>query len=173
MLAVAQGLVSALPSDAKNYVTTSVHVEDVARFAAFIVERDDAVGEDYNIVDDSVISYLEFIEYIALLTGRRIRRLPLVRLDFGAPLFRIGAKAWRSLETRFGVPRVRVFEVGSATYVSSSYWIENRKSRATGFEYRYPDVRDGLRDTIRWLREVGWLLDRARLFVVAPSGAKG
>ena len=35
-----------------------------------------------------------------------------------------------------------------------------------------PDVRDGLRDTIKWLRENGWLLDRKRLFVVAPGGAK-
>lgn len=172
ILAIAQGLVPALPSDAKNYVTTSVHVEDVARFAYMMADRADAIGEDYNVVDDSIISYYEFLHYIALLTGRRLRDLPLIRLDHVKPLVETGAHAWRWLETRMGIARPRVFEVQSASYVSSSYWLSNRKSLATGFRYRYPDVREGLKDTIAWLREAGWLTDRRRLFVVSPDGAK-
>lgn len=35
----------------------------------------------------------------------------------------------------------RAFEPSSAVYVSSSYWISNKKSKETGFRYRYPDVR--------------------------------
>ena len=72
---MANGLLPAFPADAKNYITTSVHVEDVARFAAFIADREEANGEDYNVVDDSVVSYQEFLSYIALLVGRRIRPL--------------------------------------------------------------------------------------------------
>lgn len=172
ILAIAHGLVPVLPSDAKNYVTTSVHVEDVARFACFAVERADTLGEDYDVVDDSIISYHEFLHYIALLTGQRMRDLPGVRLDHIQPLFEAGARAWRWLETRLGAPRPRVFEVQSAAYMSSSYWLSNRKTLATGFAYRYPDVREGLKDTIAWLREMGWLTDRRRLFVVSPGGAK-
>ena len=173
ILAVAQGLSPVLPADAKNYITTSVHVEDVARFACFAADREESLGEDYNIVDDSIISYHEFLHYIALLTGRRLRDLPLIRLDHVQPLFEAAARAWRQLELRFGMARPRVFEVQSAAYLSSSYWLSNRKSQRTGFRYRYADVREGLKDTIAWMREQGWLTDRRKLFVVSPEGAKG
>jgi nucleoside-diphosphate-sugar epimerase len=172
ILAIAQGLASVLPTDAKNYVTTSVHVEDVARFACFAADRGETLGEDYNVVDDSIISYYEFLHYIALLTGRRLRDVPWVRLDHVKPVFEASAHAWRWLELRFGTPRPRVFEVQSAAYMSSSYWLSNRKTLQTGFRYRYPDVREGLKDTITWMREQGWLVDRRKLFVVSPEGAK-
>ena len=74
------------------------------------------------------------------------------------------AMAW--LHARFGVQRLRVFEPQSAHYVSSSYWLGNRKSLATGFTYRYADVREGLKDTIAWMRAEGWLDDRRRLFAL-------
>ena len=172
ILAVAQGILPVLPSDAKNYVTTSVHVADVARFACHAIELEDTLGEDYNIVDDSIVSYHEFLHYIALLTGRRLRDLPLIRLDHVRPAFEAAAHAWRWLELRLGTPRPRAFEVQSAVYMSSSYWLSNRKSLATGFRYRYADVREGLKDTVAWMREQGWLTDRRRLFVVSPGGAK-
>ena len=79
------------------------------------------------------------------------------------PLFVSAAKAWTWLERRLGIPRVRVFEIQSTTYVSSSYWLSNRKTLAAGFEYRYPDVREGLKDTMTWFREHGWLTDKGRL----------
>ncbi len=163
ILAIAQGLVPAIPRDAENYVTTSVHVEDMARFATFIAERDEAVGEDYDVVDDSIISYHEFLSYIALLTGRRVRSIPWIRQTTLRPLMIGGARLWTWLERAFGLPRVRVFEVQSATYVSSSYWLSNRKSQSTGFVYRYPVVREGLKDTVAWLAQMGWLTDRRRL----------
>jgi len=58
-----------------------------------------------------------------------------------------------------------VFETQTAPYVGSSYWLSNRKSLATGFEYKYPDVREGLKDLITWFRDVGWLTDRTKVFV--------
>lgn len=172
ILAIAQGLLPAVPADARNHVTASVHVEDVARFASFAIDRDDTLGEDYDLVDDRVISYHEFLHHIALLTGRRLRDLPLVRLDHARPLFAAGSHLWRWLEVRFGAARPRVFEVQSASYVGSSYWLSNRKSQRAGFAYRHPDVRLGLEDTIAWMKDLGWLTDRRRLFVVSPDGAK-
>ena len=163
---VAQGFLPAIPKDAHNYITTSVHVEDTARFACFIADRDDAVGEDYNMVDSSIISYAEFLQYIALLCGRSMRELPLLKQRHLRPLMLGAAKAWTWLEKNLDVPRVRVLEVQSATYVSSSYWLSNRKSLQTGFEYRYADVREGLKDTVAWMREIGWLTNRRRLLGV-------
>jgi dihydroflavonol-4-reductase len=162
-LVIAHGLLPAIPRDARNYITASVHVEDVARFAAFIADEPDGIGEDYNVVDNSIISFAEFLQFIALLNGRRIREIPGIRLAMLQPLFVSAAKAWTWLERRLGIPRVRVFEIQSTTYVSSSYWLSNRKTLAAGFEYRYPDVREGLKDTMTWFREHGWLTDKGRL----------
>jgi len=172
ILAIAHGLLPGVPADAKDYITTSVHVEDLARFALFVADRPETLGEDYNVVDNSIISYFEFLQYIALLTGRRIRAIPFLSLRRGLPIFKAGAQLWRWLERRFGIPRVRVYEVQSAPYASSSYWLSNRKSLAMGFEYRYADVREGIKDTVDWFRDMGWLTDRQRVFVVAPEGSK-
>mgnify|MGYP002039441510 CR=1 FL=1 len=164
MLAIAQGWLPGIPSDAKNYITASVHVEDVAEFAVYSADDPAALGEDYNIVDNSIISFDEFLRFIALLTGRRLRSVPLLRLRQMRPLFIAAAQAWTFLERRFKVPRPRVFEIQSSTYVSSSYWLSNRKSLATGYAYLYPDVREGLKDTVAWFRQQGWLNARERLF---------
>ncbi len=164
ILTIAHGLLPVIPLDARNYVTTSVHVRDVARFACFIADQENAVGQDYNVVDNSIISYYEFLRYIGLLTGRKMLDLPLVNLKTVRHPFIVAAKTWTWLEQSLGVPRVRVFEVQSATYVSSSYWLSNRKTLAAGFEYLYPDVREGLKDTIAWFKDAGWLTDRRRLF---------
>jgi nucleoside-diphosphate-sugar epimerase len=156
ILTVHRGWVPVVPLDAKNYLTTSVHVDDIVGFADYISRRDDAVGEDFNVVDDSVISYYEFMKYIALLLGRRMLGVPGINLRLARPVMVRAAKLWLHLERRYGIPRVRVFEVQSATYVSSSYWISNRKSKDWGYAYRYPDVREGLRDTVQWFRDMGW-----------------
>ncbi|MFP4474018.1 MAG: NAD-dependent epimerase/dehydratase family protein [Desulfatibacillaceae bacterium] len=157
ILAVNKGLLPAIPKDSRNYITTSVHVQDVAGFARFIADRDDALGDDFNIVDDSIISYHEFLHYIALLLGRGMRDIPLVKQSMLRPVSVAAAKTWVWLERNFNVPRVRVLEVGSATYMASSYWISNKKSKDAGYGYRYPDVKEGLRDTLDWFRRVGWL----------------
>ena len=77
----------------------------------------------------------------------------------------MAARIWAWLHRTFGIPRLRVFETQAAPYVGSSYWLSNRKSLATGFEYKYPDVREGLKDLITWFRDVGWLTDRTKVFV--------
>jgi nucleoside-diphosphate-sugar epimerase len=157
VIAINKGWVPAIPTDAKNYITSSVHVNDIDGFAIYIADKDFGLGEDYNIVDDSVISYYEFINYIGLLVGRRIGDIPLANLRRMRPVMIAAAEAWIWLENKFNVPRIRVFEPSSATYMSSSYWISNKKSKDAGYQYDYPDVREGLRDTVDWFRRVGWL----------------
>ena len=129
----------------------------MAGFAVYIADKNFAIGEDYNVVDDSVISYYDFVKYLALLLGRKIRDVPFLRQWMLKIIAQFAAKVWLFLETRLKVPRVRILEVGSATYMSSSYWISNKKSKDVGYVYRYPDIREGMLDTIDWFRWVGWL----------------
>jgi nucleoside-diphosphate-sugar epimerase len=157
VISINKGLLPIMPADARNYVMTSVHVDDMTGFAQYIADNDIGLGEDYNVVDDSIIPFSEFLHYIALLLGRRIREIPLISQKQLQPLMIAAAKILLRLEKDYGIKRPRVFEVGSASYVASSYWLSNLKSKETGFRYRYPDVKEGLRDTIGWFRHVGWL----------------
>lgn len=172
ILGISQGYVPVIPADSKNYVTTSVHVQDIAGFACYIAEEDEGIGEDYNVVDNSIISYHEFLHYIALLCGRRMRDIPLVSNHSVQKLLKGALGVWRYLEKNFGIARPRVFESQSINYMVSSYWLSNRKSLRTGYEYEYPDVKEGLKDTISWFRDMGWLNDRSKVFVVSPDGSK-
>lgn len=156
--AIGNGLLPAIPEDSKNYITASVHVHDLARFAVYVCGKPECVGEDFNVTDNSVISYHEFLHYIALLTGRKMADIPLLPVSWLKPVASLVAHGWTALEKNFGVPRVRILEVQSAEYISSSYWISNRKSLETGFQYLYPDVKEGLKDTVAWLRETGAIL---------------
>ena len=157
LLTINKGYLPFIAKDAKNYITSSLQVEDIAGFALFCADKESTLGEDYNVVDDSIISYYEFIHYLALLLGRRIRDLPFLNLQRAQPIMVRASVLWCRLEEKFNVPRIRVFEPGSATYISSSYWISNRKSKEAGYVYRYPDVLEGMRDTVDWFRRVGWL----------------
>lgn len=172
ILSIALGLVPAIPKDAENYITTSVHVEDVARFAIFASDRPELIGEDFNIVDNSIISYHDFLNYIALLTGRKMRDIPLVPVTALYPIMARASALWTWLQRRFGIPRVRVFEVQSAEYISSSYWLSNRKTQDVGFEYLYPDVQEGLKDTVAWFRDMGWLTDKSKTLQSEGTSAK-
>ncbi len=172
ILAIALGLVPAIPKDAENYITTSVHVEDVAGFAIYASDHPEFIGEDFNIVDNSIISYHEFLNYIALLTGRNMRNIPLVPVTALYPIMARASALWTWLQRRFGIPRVRVFEVQSAEYISSSYWLSNRKTLEVGYEYVYPDVKEGLKDTVAWFRDMGWLTDKSKTMQSEGVSAK-
>ncbi len=155
ILATARGWLRLIPADARNMITTSVHVEDVARFAVYASTQPDTLGEDYNVADNSIISSHEFLHYIALLVGRRMWDVPGIYL----PMLRVATLTAAAVCDRahrwLGLPRPKMLEVQSATYIGSNYWISNRKTLATGFEYRYPDVREGLKDSVTWLADIG------------------
>jgi dihydroflavonol-4-reductase len=172
VLTIAHGLLPAIPLDSKNYITASVHVEDIARFAIEASDNEDTLGEDYNVVDNSIISYHDFLDYIALLTGRRLRKIPGLKMTQLRPAFVVAASTWTWLQRQFGIPRVRVFEIQSTSYVSSSYWLGNRKTLGTGFEYRYADVKEGLKDTVAWFRDMGWFANKDILFVKGDATGK-
>ena len=157
ILTIHKGLLRLIPWDARNFISCSVHVDDIVRFAYFISQRDDAIGEDFNVVDDSIISYSEFLKYIALLLGRRMRDLRGINLPLAMPFALAASRFWLWLHRKWGVPRIRVFEPGAAVYIGASYWISNKKTKDWGFTYKYPDVRVGARYTIQWFREVGWI----------------
>lgn len=158
VITVAEGFWPILPADLRHFLMVSVHVKDIARAAHFLARRDDTIGEDYNVTDDSVISQMEFMRTAGLLTGRKIRAVPLLYLSAIRPLAIFYVRVGEWLQKRIKVFELPViFEESSAHYVSNSYWISNEKIKDLGFELKYPDFKVGLRDTVAWFVKAGWI----------------
>lgn len=158
VITLAEGFWPILPADLMNFLVVSVHVRDVARAAYFLAQQEEAIGEDYNLNDDSVIDQLEFLKTAGLLLGRKVRAVPLLYLSAIEPLAILYIRMGEWLQKHFEVFELpRIFEESSAHYVSNSYWISNEKIKRLGFRLEYPDFKVGLRDTIAWFIKVGWV----------------
>ncbi len=157
ILSINRGVLPAIPARAKHSITCSVHVDDIARFVMHISGKNEYIGEDFNIVDSSVISYHEFLHYIALLTGKNLKDIPFLPMTV-MRLFTLSlAKILINLNLSKYFDKLNMVEPQSAKYIGSSYWISNRKTLKTGFKYKYDDVKEGLKDTIKWFRDNNWI----------------
>ena len=163
IIAMSEGMTLCLPKDLKHCLIVNCHVRDGVRAARFLAERPETAGEAFNIVDDTLISQLDFLRTMALLLGRKVYTLPGLRLTALLPVAVASMKLVRWLDRTFprfqraSYPSYRIMEISSAQYISSSYWISNRKLRSLGFAWEYPDFRLGLRQTIEWFIRAGWV----------------
>jgi dihydroflavonol-4-reductase len=158
VIAISEGLLPALPLDIRNYLMVNCHVRDIGRAALFLAQREDTIGEDYNVSDPTVISQLDFLKISMLLVGRKVHLLPFLRMPMLLPLGIWSSRYLRWLENKYPkYRRIRIWEESSARYLSSSYWISSAKLKALGFEWEYPDFTLGLRDMVEWFIKVGWV----------------
>jgi dihydroflavonol-4-reductase len=158
VIAISEGLIPVLPFDLRNYLMVNCHVRDIGRAAYFVAQRDDTIGEDFNVSDPTVISQLEFLKISALLVGRKLHMIPFLRMPWLLPLGIWSSRHVRWLDQKFpSYSRIRIWEESSARYLSSSYWISSNKLKKLGFTWEYPDFKLGLRDTVEWFIDVGWV----------------
>ena len=157
ILSIHRGVLPAIPARSKHSITCSVHVDDISRFAMFVSGADQHIGEDYNVVDSSIISYHEFLHYIALLTGKSLKDIPFLPMTVMRVFTLSLAKILIKLNLSKYFDKMHMVEPQSAKYIGSSYWISNRKSQKAGFTYKYNDVKEGLKDTVAWFRENKWI----------------
>ena len=48
-------------------------------------------------------------------------------------------------------------EADTVSYFGVDFVYSNEKLKKTGYQFVYPDARDGLRDTLLWYRREGWI----------------
>ncbi|MFA5891904.1 MAG: NAD-dependent epimerase/dehydratase family protein [Actinomycetota bacterium] len=157
LIALSEGVLPVYPAASKFLLFGgNIHVRDVARAAVFLSERPESIGEDYNLSDGYLLTHREAFETAAGLLGRRVHFIPGVPLPVWQQFVVAVAKTAAALEKRFpGYTRSRVLDLGQLTYLTIGIWVSNRKLRDLGFEFDYPDFRDGLAETVAWLIETG------------------
>lgn len=141
----------------KTLMFPSVHVYDLVRAAKFLAEKEESIGEAYNVLSDC-ITQPEAIEFIAKALG--IEKIVIVPVHFS--IYKIFQKLalWivkkmdkdarrKNLRPKVDVPMVE--------YITHQYWFSNKKIKSLGFKFIYEDPRKGLWEYIGYCKERGLL----------------
>jgi len=150
------GVVISWIPKSKTLMMPCVHVKDLVRAALFVAEKDEAVGEAYNVLSDCLPQPL-MMEFLYRALG-----IPYMRVPVLWPVYEWGAKLALSVTKRLDArarargkrPKV---DVPMVEYVTHQYWFSNEKIKKLGFKFIYEDPRRGLWDFITWCKERGWL----------------
>lgn len=132
-----------------------VHVRDLCRATLHLSGHADADGEAYNVTDDGRINAVCLTRLIAQAVGAKARILPPVPL--GAVRKALSGVA------RIDTARARrkgsrpLLEYDQVQYFGRDFIYTNDKLKGTGFEFERPLPEPGLRETVRWYLEHGWI----------------
>lgn len=150
---IAKGQIPGIPVTARGR-TPFVNVKDVCNSALFLLNKDSAIGEVYNIVDDTVITMYEFTHFVAPHVDATIINF---YISMRQVAFWLGLAArWSYFIAKIRKTRPKI-EKESLNYITRSYWFSNEKLKKLGYQFLYPDARAGLKETIAWYRERGHL----------------
>jgi len=133
-----------------------IHVRDVVGAALHLAEQGNGISGPYNVNDDSQMTQVELVRFFAQLTGHLFVKLPPVPVD----LIRSGVgkvATWVQYLARDVLHTASPIEADTIQYLNRDFTYSNEKLKATGYRFVYPDPRPGLRDTLQWYRQEGWL----------------
>ncbi len=130
--------IGAIPGNGRQRLA-NVRVEDVAASALHLSLREEAVGQAFNVADDSHPSIEEALTLAAEAFGTRAPRthVPLA-------VVALAARA-QGMATRF-TGRVPDLEADAVRYLCADYAVDNTKLKASGYRLLYPDFAASMRE---------------------------
>ena len=132
-----------------------VHVRDLCRAALFLADKHEVDGEAFNVTDDGRINSIGLVRLVADELGTAASIFPAVP----APVMRgvlSGAARLSGRRARRRGTRP-LLEHDQVQYFGRSYVYDNQKLKSLGFWYQWPEPEPGLRETIRWYLDRGWI----------------
>ena len=132
-----------------------VHVEDLVNAAIFLAENDKAIGEIYNVLNDTPLQE-QFLEFIYKTLGITFSTIPM-SYSFFKLLTKVATSVAKRKERKarkFGFrPK---YDLPMVEYLVHQYYFSNKKLKDLGFEFKYNDFKKGILETIQWYIEKGW-----------------
>ncbi len=150
---IAHGAVPGIPVTAKG-LAPFVHVKDIVGAAHYLSQKEDTVGQAYNVADDSRMSMYEYAHFVAPLVGAYI-------IDFYVPMSHV--KFWMGIAAKWAEHMAKrkgtrpTIETETINYIVNSYCFANDKLKGAGYKLFYPDPRIGFIETITWYKKEGLL----------------
>lgn len=150
-----------------------VHVVDVARALVYLLEHG-RLGEPYHIADETPVLWSDLFSFfrkefgiaevkhytvprpVARAIGYGANLIPQKLLDRGNQKL---AEGWEKMKERYPVPDMIKPQLDRDffTYISSDHMFDTSKLMGTGFHLEYPNAWHGLRETIDWYEDQGWI----------------
>jgi nucleoside-diphosphate-sugar epimerase len=136
------------------------HVRDLAAAALFLADYPAADGEAYTVTDDGRLDARDLARIVADEMDSKPLILPPVPLGVMRKILSLAARA-----SMAGARRKRKrpkLEYDQMQYFGRDWLYTNDKLKATGFEMKFPQPEPGLRATLQWYLENGWITRRTK-----------
>ena len=134
-----------------DHIEGFVHVEDVCRAMIYAFDHDTMIGEAYNVADDSRLTTAEFFNFLSRELFGAEKPFLHVPISVLIPI----AATSQFFAKRMGTKSK--LEKDTLHYMSCDRIWDNSKIKAAGFELKHPDVLPGMKKTLDWYKENGWL----------------
>ncbi len=123
--------IAAVPGNGRQRLS-NIRAEDVAASVEHLSHLDSAIGQAYNIAEDTNPTLEEALTLAAETFGTKAPKLHL-------PLWLL--KIVAQIDGRLSAPKGRIpdLEYDAVRYLYDDYIVDNTKLKATGYKLRYPD----------------------------------
>jgi dihydroflavonol-4-reductase len=132
-----------------------VHVHDLCAAAIHLSEHPGADGEAYNVTDAGRIDAVHLARLVAEEIGTTARILP--SLPVAAVRKTLSGVARVAMASARRTGSRPVLEYDQVQYFGHNYVYSIDKLESTGFTFKWPQPEPGLRATLNWYLENGWL----------------
>ncbi|MDD5223945.1 MAG: NAD-dependent epimerase/dehydratase family protein [bacterium] len=167
--------ISRLPLIRGGQLLNMIHVEDIARAAVFVLERNDiSPGEAFNLADSDIQTAEDFFTTYVESNGMSVLfRVPYPRRTFDLvfsglsylpssslePLNRWLGKKWGEVVKKYDLVPALAPKIArdSFSYFMGDHAYTNTKLLNLGFKLKYPGFREGWLETVKWYRDNRWL----------------
>jgi len=134
--------ITAIPGSGKQLLS-NVRAEDVAAAVEHLSHLDEAVGEAYNISDNSNPTLEEALTLASETFGMKA---PKIHLPLG--IVKIAARLDGFVSKMKG--KVPDLEYDAVNYLYEDYVVNNTKLKKTGYNFIYPDFRESMKQMGEW-----------------------
>lgn len=139
--------ITAIPGNGRQLLS-NIRAEDVASAVDHLSYLDEAVGQAYNLADDSNPSVEEALRMAAEAFGMKPAT---IHLPLG--IVKIAARVEGWVAAKKG--KIPDLEYDAARYLYNDYIVDNSKLKKTGFNFIYPDFAASMRQLSEWWRTEG------------------
>jgi nucleoside-diphosphate-sugar epimerase len=134
--------ITAIPGSGRQLLS-NVRAEDVAAAVEHLSHLDEAVGEAYNISDNSNPTLEEALTLASEAFGMKA---PNIHLPLG--IVKIAARVDGFVSKMRG--KVPDLEYDAVNYLYDNYVVDNTKLKKTGYNFIYPDFRESMKQMGEW-----------------------
>ncbi len=128
-----------------------LHVEDMCRAVIHAFDTDAMIGEAYNVSDDTRMSTADFFRLVSSELIGKEKKFFHIPLSVVKPVAVVSQLFARIMGTK------SILEKATLEYMAANRIWDNSKLKSTGFEFKYPTMQKGMRETLKWYKDHGWL----------------